>query len=701
MLSINTNLSSLIAQNSLKSSTLKLNQAIEKMSTGYKINHAKDNAANYSISTNMTTKIGAYQIAQDNVSMGLDLLSTADESLNLISDKLARLRALAEQATNGTYGEQSLKNINSEANAIIDETNRIFNTAEYNGQKLFGHSSRFLEDITTRDTSNMDKLESVDINSTITSGTYSISSAEELAKLATMSNSGNIQGGEFVLANDIDLSDYSTGKGWTPIGTQSWSEKHFNGTFDGNGHIVSNLYINRPDSNQQGLFGCAEGTIKNLGVENADITAYHACSAIVGATYNNNITIQNCYATGKIQCGRGAGIIASVFAKEIVIKDCYSDIEIFAESGYCGGIFGSTESDNINMIMENCFSLGDISSQGYFNGGLIGYTNSYNSNITIKNCYSNSNINSTNTDSGGLIGRIETPNGTGEGILNCYSTGNITSSSNGGTGGFIGTLDGIEIKHCYSTGNVTAQSNAGGFIGRCNNNTSIINNCYSTGSVNGTSELGSFIGTIGNSANITIKDSYALSKGQNVSGIFVAQNLNADNLKIENSKYSSSYAKLNIPLAGGNVDTDNITNNKEYSGNTPFKIGDGYFELQVGINQSASSQIAIDTSFSLYKISELYNIGLEDRDFISIIDELMQQVSEKQIEIGVSQNRLESALDEIVTQSENLISSRSTLRDADIANVSSEYIKQQILQQASATLLATANQSPSIALQLL
>ena len=154
-------------------------------------------------------------------------------------------------------------------------------------------------------------------------------------------------------------------------------------------------------------------------------------------------------------------------------------------------------------------------------------------------------------------------------------------------------------------------------------------------------------------------------------------------------------------MAGGNVDTDNITNNKEYSGNTPFKIGDGYFELQVGINQSASSQIAIDTSFSLYKISELYNIGLEDRDFISIIDELMQQVSEKQIEIGVSQNRLESALDEIVTQSENLISSRSTLRDADIANVSSEYIKQQILQQASATLLATANQSPSIALQLL
>ena len=74
MLSINTNLSSLIAQNSMKTSTNKLNEAIERMSTGYKINHAKDNAANYSISTNMTTRMSAYQVAEDNVAMGMDLI---------------------------------------------------------------------------------------------------------------------------------------------------------------------------------------------------------------------------------------------------------------------------------------------------------------------------------------------------------------------------------------------------------------------------------------------------------------------------------------------------------------------------------------------------------------------------------------------------------------------------------------------------
>ena len=84
-----------------------------------------------------------------------------------------------------------------------------------------------------------------------------------------------------------------------------------------------------------------------------------------------------------------------------------------------------------------------------------------------------------------------------------------------------------------------------------------------------------------------------------------------------------------------------------------------------------------------------------------MIDEITTLLSEKQAHFGATANRLNSVLDEINIQYENLVSSRSTLRDADVAKVSANYIQQQILQQASATLLATANQSPSIALQLI
>ena len=104
---INTNLSSLIVQSSPKASTNGLNTAIERMTTCFKINHAKDNAANYSINTKLSSKLSSYYVAQDNASMGLDMMTSAMDNLDLISSHLSRMRDLAEQAANGTYGEDS------------------------------------------------------------------------------------------------------------------------------------------------------------------------------------------------------------------------------------------------------------------------------------------------------------------------------------------------------------------------------------------------------------------------------------------------------------------------------------------------------------------------------------------------------------------------------------------------------------------
>ena len=87
-MNINTNLSSLIVQSSLKSATKGLNTAIERMTTGFRINNARDNAANFSISTSMSTKISAYEVAEENASMGLDLVNTASGALDQMSDKL-------------------------------------------------------------------------------------------------------------------------------------------------------------------------------------------------------------------------------------------------------------------------------------------------------------------------------------------------------------------------------------------------------------------------------------------------------------------------------------------------------------------------------------------------------------------------------------------------------------------------------------
>lgn len=138
-LTINTNISSLIAQRSLTSATNQLNQALERMSTGYKINSSKDDAAGYSIAEQWTTQISSLDVAADNAAIGSDLLTTAEQSYSLLSDHLQRIRDLTEQAANGTYASASLKAIQAEIYARLDEINRVAANSEFNGIKLMSY----------------------------------------------------------------------------------------------------------------------------------------------------------------------------------------------------------------------------------------------------------------------------------------------------------------------------------------------------------------------------------------------------------------------------------------------------------------------------------------------------------------------------------------------------------------------------------
>ena len=124
-LTINTNISSLVAQQNLNKATSSLKQAIERMTTGYKINHAGDNAAGYSIARNWETQLGSLDVAADNAATGADMMSTLEDTYALVSSHLQRVRDLTEQAANGTYGSDSLKAIESEITARLEEINRI------------------------------------------------------------------------------------------------------------------------------------------------------------------------------------------------------------------------------------------------------------------------------------------------------------------------------------------------------------------------------------------------------------------------------------------------------------------------------------------------------------------------------------------------------------------------------------------------
>ena len=551
-LTINTNLSSLMVQLSLKKSTLDLNRALEQMTTGYRINSAKDDAAGYAVATKMNIDLSSYRVAQNNANLGLSLLNTAESSLDIVTTHLQRIRDLAEQAANGTYGQDSIDAIQMEIDQRTEEIKRIMQTTEYNGIQLYGDGTP----VSTGDFINV--VTPLTEEEAIARGYTIIKTADDLNDIRNAS-------GKYILMNDIDLSGYN----WEPIKSSNSKQISLNG----NGYVIKNLTINQPGETEVGLFSTLVGSITNLGLENVNITGNNTVGAFVG--YLTSGLITNCYVTGKV-----------------------------SGNTYVGGIIGNAPAA-----------------------------------CGVDECYSSANVNG-GSYVGGLIG-----GGSGDALYS-YFDGRV--SGNSYVGGLAGS--GNHFDHSYSNGRVSGNTNVGGAIGRLGVPATVTNVYWNTETTGQTIGLG--------------------AGSDNTIGVTTAEL----NELIKNGTLTSIAPE---ELKGGQV-----------------------FSLQVGIDSSQNSVLKFDTTFSFNLDVNVYSTT-GAISAINTIDEILKQVTQKQTEFGAVQNRLESVIDSLDVSIENTTSSLSTIKDVDIAKVSSDFIRAQILQQASATLLATANQSPSVALNLI
>ena len=139
-LTINTNLSSLTAQKYLRDATKGMNSAMEKLSTGFKINSGADDAAGYAVVNGMQAKVNGYDIIETNASMGLDMLTTQEGVLDILNEYMQRIRDLTMQAANGTYGSASLNAIRIEVEQRMDEINRLCTITDFNDTYLLDGS---------------------------------------------------------------------------------------------------------------------------------------------------------------------------------------------------------------------------------------------------------------------------------------------------------------------------------------------------------------------------------------------------------------------------------------------------------------------------------------------------------------------------------------------------------------------------------
>ena len=137
---VNTNLGSLSAQRSLAASGVELKEAMERLSSGKKINTAADDAAGFAIAERMTAQIRGLNMATKNANDGLAMLATVENATNDVTDMLQRIRELAVQAANDSNSIQDRSFLQNEVNSLVMEINRVSTQTKYNNKVVLDGS---------------------------------------------------------------------------------------------------------------------------------------------------------------------------------------------------------------------------------------------------------------------------------------------------------------------------------------------------------------------------------------------------------------------------------------------------------------------------------------------------------------------------------------------------------------------------------
>ncbi len=158
-LRINTNVASLNAQRNLLGTKWGLDKSLERLSSGYRINRAGDDAAGLAISENLRAQVRGLKQASRNAQDGVSLVQVAEGGLNEVSSILIRLRELAVQAASDTIGPVERQFLNVEYDQLVSEIDRIADATEFNGTSLLSGSGSVLDfQVGTRNDPNIDRL---------------------------------------------------------------------------------------------------------------------------------------------------------------------------------------------------------------------------------------------------------------------------------------------------------------------------------------------------------------------------------------------------------------------------------------------------------------------------------------------------------------------------------------------------------------
>ena len=750
---INTNVFSLNAQRNLNSSQSALQTSLERLSSGLRINSAKDDAAGLAISNRFTTQVRGLNQAIRNANDGVSLTQTAEGSLGETTNILQRVRELAIQSANATNSASDRQSLQQEVNQLKQELDRIANTTTFNSRNLLdGTLTNALFQV------------GAEANETVS---VSIGDARSTALGTNTVTSNNTTNGiEVATRNSRAISDGSE------IGEAQAAAADTTGTNGISGEVLTIKDADGSTVTNGAITVAANATAKEIA---AQLSAVNG----VNATANNQVTL-NTYSSagaGGITFtinsdtassnlgGALTGVTAASTQAEIftALQTAINSDSTLTAAGVYATFSGANliigNSDGADIGVNLSTGQADTVDVDGMNAGSITITgNSAGGDSVVAVGQFNVSLASGYTIEGTTGGELFTEAAATAVAANATNVGIATtrdSTSNAANFGNSVAAQTLSIAggDGSATVSVAANSSAAGIATAVNaesGNTGVEATATTTATLSALSADGTvsfdLYGTNTTaraiSATVTTGDLTALATAINnetgstgVSAVLGSSNnsltlthsTGAD-IAIESYVHSAAAAPSSTSATGtetslsvtgtdgaATVLYDGGVNNEGadstvVGGEVTFSSTDSFNVSTSATTQASGGNASIfnNATASASNTSTLSAVNQVDitsvagaTSAIGVIDGALTQVDELRSSLGAVQNRFESTISRLSATSENLTAARSRILDADFASETAALTRAQILQQASVSILSQANAQPQLALSLL
>ena len=674
---INTNITSLNAQRQLGKSSMMMETAMERLSSGSRINSAADDAAGLAISNRQTSQIRGLDQAVRNANDGISLIQTAEGALQESTNILQRMRELAIQSANGIYSDTDRATLDAEVQQLVSELDRIATSTSFNGQNILDGTL-----------SEVDLQVGSEANQTISFEVEAV----DADTLGMGSLSADVVGGEIVSTltglseNDILINGQAIG---AFSSTESLETLVGNINENVNGVTASTVVEMVASSIGTGIVGTStastitvtknDGTSFVVNVLDTDTLEEYASKVVensgglVSASVNDDgyLTV-SAQDAQQLTIGGGASVIGvvstdNVTAKIVLESDNGEDITI--ERGATG-----------TMTDLNNYGFRETATAGVIVGaGLVQTDNGANEALSVGELTING-VEIDNDDTGSLIKKIDAINEVSDqtGVTaNAYAQAVIDMSTyTASAASDTIVINGITVDLAITSGD---------------SDESIVTTLNTFTDETGVSAR------LSGSRIVLESDQGAIELDTQVANAFL---VDVTKVTITTASATGTFAEATTTLTSSATFSVEAGLKLTSQNGNPISIelGDGTDFARLGLidaNNLGSSSFG--TSVSSISVDTASNA----QSAVTVIDNALESVNDLRSQLGAVSNRLDFTISNLSNVSENASAARSRIMDADFAAETAALSKAQVLQQASQAMLAQANARPQQVLSLL